>query len=148
MICHDVSWHIMIDIIILSRNIMKYHQVSPSITKCHHVSKNMVMFDDFWWQDVIIGDVSWHFLITKNVSKNMVTFDDMSWKFMTYQNLFREVGTLSNLLTFNNHKEWITIDNHAINSKNTKRICLVKTNFQTWLVNWAAILDANQVCCI
>ncbi len=36
-ITHDTSWHIMINIVVLSRKITKYHQVSPSITKCHHV---------------------------------------------------------------------------------------------------------------
>ena len=91
MIINDISWNVMIKLIVLSWKILEYHQTSSNVTKCHIVSFNMVTFNDIWWQIMMIGDVSWYFLITKNVSFNMVTFGDISWKFMTWQNPFGEV---------------------------------------------------------
>ncbi len=42
---HDMSWHIMINDMVLSWRIVKCHQISPYITNCHHVK---LIFGDFW----------------------------------------------------------------------------------------------------
>ncbi len=71
--------HIMIDDMVLSRKIIKWHQISPYVIKCHHVK-----LKDFWW-----------FLNHQRSQKifqfNMVTFGDMSWYVMISSNQFAEV---------------------------------------------------------
>ncbi len=63
---HEMSWHIMIDDVVLSWKIVKCHQKSPNITICapNQMSSNVTMLN--------------HQRSPKIFQINMVTFGDMS----------------------------------------------------------------------